>query len=66
MKVDAVIRLLRKSCAEAGGQTSWGRANGVSTAYVSNVLLRRHVPGDKILRALDLERVVTYRRISAR
>ena len=62
MMLDHVLALLRRRCDEAGGQKVWARANGISTAYVSDVLNGRREPGDGILRPLGLEKVVTYRR----
>lgn len=43
-------------------QTAWAKANGVSPAYVSDILAGRREPGKLVLDALGLERVVTYRR----
>lgn len=43
-------------------QVAWAKANGVSPAYVSDVLAGRREPGKLVLDALGLERVVTYRR----
>lgn len=44
-----------------GNASEWGRAAGISPAYVSDVLGGKREPGDKILQALGLEKVVTYR-----
>jgi hypothetical protein len=60
--LDHVLALLRRRCDEAGGQKAWAKANGVSAAYVCDVLNGRREPGDGILRPLGLEKVVTYRR----
>ena len=62
MMLDNVLALLRRRCDEAGGQAAWANANGVSAAYVCDVLHGRREPGDGILRPLGLEKVVTYRR----
>ncbi len=62
MTMDHVLALLRRRCDEAGGQAAWASANGVSAAYVCDVLHKRREPGDGILRPLGLEKVVTYRR----
>ena len=62
MMLDQVRALLRRECDKAGNQAAWAKAHGVSPAYVSDVLVGRREPGDAILRALGLERVVTYRR----
>ncbi len=62
MTLDEVLALLAKQCERAGSQVAWAKANGVSGAYVSDVLARRREPGESILAALGLERVVTYRK----
>lgn len=41
-------------------QASWAKANGISPAYVSDVIQGRREPGEKILKALGLKRVVSY------
>jgi len=41
-------------------QAAWAKANGVSPAYVSDVIQGRREPGEKILKALGLKRVVSY------
>lgn len=55
-----VCRLLRQACKAAGSQQAWAAQNGVSPAYVSDVLNARREPGDSILAALGLRRVVKY------
>jgi hypothetical protein len=64
MTLDEVIALLRRRCEAGGGQNAWAKANGVSGAYVSDVLSRRREPGQSILDPLGLEKVVGYRRKS--
>lgn len=58
MNVARVRKLLRAAC--AGDQGAWARRNGVSAQYVSDVLHGRREPGNAILAALRLRRVVTY------
>ena len=53
--------MLRRKCEEAGGQGKFGEKHGVSAPYLSDVLNRRRDPGEKVLEALGLERVVTYK-----
>lgn len=62
MTVDQVVALLRRECAQEGGQAAWAKARGISPAYVNDTLRRRRDPGDAILRGLGLVRVVTYKR----
>ena len=61
MKHDAlrtgdVVLKLRSEVAAVGGQTTWARAHGVSSQYVSDVLHGRRLPADAILRGLGLQR----------
>jgi transcriptional regulator with XRE-family HTH domain len=58
-----VVALLRRRCEAPESQASFARAAGVSQQYVNDVLKRDKAPGEAILRALGLERVVTYRRV---
>lgn len=66
MTADDVRKLLTKAC-EAhraiGGQKAWAKINGLSPAYVSDVLSGRREPGESICRALGIRRVVSYRKI---
>ena len=55
-----VCSLLRRRCREAGGQSAWANAHGVSPQYVCDVLKARREPGDMILAALGLRRIVRY------
>lgn len=61
-----MIEMLRDACASAGSQVAWAIANGVSTAYVSDVLSGRREPGTKMLAALGLARSVCYARLGSR
>ena len=56
----AVCTRLREACAAAGGQAAWADRHSLSPAYVSDVLNARRDPGESILRALGLRRVVRY------
>lgn len=55
-----VCTRLRAACQAAGGQSAWAERHSLSRAYVSDVLNARRDPGDSILRALGLRRVVRY------
>ena len=55
-----VCATLRRACQAAGGQTAWAQANSVSPQYVCDVLNARRDPGDAILAALGLRRIVRY------
>lgn len=60
----AVLGRLRAAIATVGTAAEFCRKHSVSEAYVSEVLSGSKPPADKILAALGLERVVTYREIN--
>jgi hypothetical protein len=54
--------LWKKIVAEAGGiQTAWASRHRIPLAYFNKVLRGQQVPSKRVLRALDLEKVVVYR-----
>jgi hypothetical protein len=65
MTRDSLIRELERRKAALG---TWKRVSeelGVTQQYVHDVKERRRMPGPQFLRALGLERVVSYRKVSA-
>jgi hypothetical protein len=46
-----------------GLQAGFAQDNDMSAAYVNDVLRGRREPGQKILNAVGVEKVVTYRKI---
>jgi hypothetical protein len=56
-----VIARLQKSVNAAGGQSAWAQKHEISEAYVSDVLHNRRLPGDKITKALGLEKALMWR-----
>lgn len=60
MDLEAVLRLLRQSCDDAGSQTEWAHMKKISVAHVNNVLNGRRMPGNAVLTAMDLTRVMMY------
>jgi hypothetical protein len=54
---------LRRACEDAGSQKLWAEWHGLSQAYVSDVIRGKADPGEGILRALQLERIVRYREV---
>lgn len=52
--------MLREACETAGSQKAWAAANGVSTAYVSDVLAGRRDPGEGIAKAFGLKPITVY------
>lgn len=63
MTTDDVRQLLRDKIAEAGTAKDWAHTANVSAPYVSDVLNGNREPGEAILSALGLERVVSYRSV---
>lgn len=66
MNTEQVREIIRDLCVEAGSQSAWAKANGVSQAYVNHVLEGKREPGPAILEAIGLERVITYRLLGRR
>jgi len=56
-----VCRRLSVACKAAGSQRAWAEQHGVSAAYVSDVINALRPPGQSVLDALGLVRVVRYR-----
>ena len=61
MIIDVLGRLL-KAIEHEGSQKNWAEKHGVSKAYVCDVVKGRKAPGDKILDALDLIRIIAYKK----
>jgi len=58
---EALLAKLAQMVKRAGSQRGVAAMLGVSQAYLSDVLAGRREPGDKILTALNLKRVVRIR-----
>lgn len=58
-----VRQMIQDAVVEAGSQAEFARKAGVSYQTVS-IVLQGVTPGDKILNAIGIERVITYRRKS--
>lgn len=63
MTRERVIVLLNRSIREAGGRAKWAAKHELSYEHVRAVIEGVRDPGPKLLRALGLERVTTYRRV---
>lgn len=61
MTSDDVRRMIAKQAEDVGSVSLWAKRHGVSQAYVAHVLNGRQEPGQKLLEALGIERVTTYR-----
>jgi hypothetical protein len=60
LDMDQVAKRLRQSTNAAGGQAAWAAKHHISAAYVSDVLKGRRLPGDKITKALGLEKALLW------
>lgn len=63
MNANDVRDALRRACDKAGGQNAWADANEIARGYISDVLNEKQEPAGKLLDALGIERVVSYRRV---
>lgn len=61
MTEDEVIEQLRAAIADAGSQRAFAEKHGFTPGYVSDVLKGQRGLSDRILAAIGVERVVTYR-----
>lgn len=57
---DEMRAMLRAACEAAGSQIAWAKANGLSSAYVSDVLAGRREPGRSIAEAFGYQPVTMY------
>ena len=64
MTKDEVIAILAEECAKAGGQKAWSSAHCLSRVHINELLNRRAGIGEKVARALGLEKLPSeYRMI---
>lgn len=63
MTEQQVVEKLNAACVAAGGQKAFSKTNNISMQYVNDVLRGRRAPGDLILAALKIRRIVTYEEI---
>jgi DNA-binding transcriptional regulator YdaS (Cro superfamily) len=56
------LNVLREGIAKAGSLSAYARQIGCSAAYLSDIVNGRREMGEKVCKALGLERVVTYHR----
>lgn len=61
MSVELMKRRLRRRIEERGTQLAFSLAAGVSQAHVSEVLNDKARPSEKLLEAIGLEEVVSYK-----
>lgn len=58
---DEIMERLQAAITETGSQRSFADKHQISLQYINDVLRKRRKPGQKILDALGIERIVTYR-----
>ena len=64
MKLDDVYDLIDRLIRDKyGNQATFSRCSGLSSAYVSDVVNRRKEPGPAMLKAIGVEKVVSYREV---
>lgn len=51
-----VVESLKAACKAAGGQKAWAISQGLSPQHIHDVIHGRRLPGDSVLRGLDLQR----------
>jgi hypothetical protein len=61
ISAETVRAQLAEQCRTAGSQKAWADRHGVSQAYLCDVLRGNREPGESILAAMGLVRVVAYR-----
>lgn len=61
MNEQDILDRLRAAIEQVGSQRAFADQHGISLQYVNDVLRKRREPGQKILDALGIERVVIYR-----
>jgi hypothetical protein len=62
MDANSVRKLLRAECAAAGSESAFARKVGCTQQLINLVLTGRREPRGRVLDALGLEAVVTYRK----
>ena len=60
LTLSEVITLLATRCKEHGSQRAFAEMHDVSAQYVTDVLRKHREPGERILDALGLQKVIVY------
>lgn len=64
MTSEELRAILSLAVEQAGSQVKWAELHGVTQGFVSQVLRGESQPSQKILNALGLESVTSYRKVS--
>jgi hypothetical protein len=63
--LDTILYFLQLGIENAGSQKEYANSLGISPAYLNDVIQGRREPGEKILRAIGLEKRVSYVKVMA-
>jgi len=58
----AMRKLLRREVERAGGQVAWAKQHGLHPSTINKVLNEQRLPGQRMLAALNLRKVIAYQR----
>lgn len=61
LTIEDVINRLKREIETAGNQRQFAQKINVSAAYLNDVMNRKRGPGDKILKAINLQKIVVYK-----
>lgn len=61
LTIEDVLDILRDGIKTHGTQVKYAEFLGVTQGYINDMLKRKRDPGPRVLDALGLEKVVTYR-----
>lgn len=64
MTKEAVMRKIRRQIEFWGSQTKAAASLGITAQYLNDVLSGKREPAGKLLNAMGLERVVTYKAVA--
>lgn len=62
MSEQGLIDFLKCMCS-GSGQKAAAKRLGISPQYLNDIIRKRREPGDKVLKALKLKKVISYRQV---
>jgi transcriptional regulator with XRE-family HTH domain len=60
--LEEVIEMIKERLIKAGSQEALAKEFGVSQQYIGDLLRRKRTPGETVLNALGLQKVIYYER----
>lgn len=63
--LEQVIALIERQCRELGSANAFARRHQISPAYLSDILSRKRLPGQKALKAMGLRKITLYERVNS-